>query len=225
MQMRRLHMRYWALPVALGALVGACDGGESAQLAPLTLSMQRSDIPIASATAGDDGATSNGGSVFGASDIATLTVTITSIDALPHGSLDDERAWVSIALNAPVTLDLLALPVEGESPLVIASGLAQVGAYEGVRLFVSSAQIEFANDLALGGATYEAGVAYDVIIPSGAQTGVKTDVAFEIVLDDTDTPTEVHLLFVEGATFANATITGSGDVMLAPVIKGVARAQ
>jgi hypothetical protein len=151
--------------------------------------------------------------------VTALRVTVTGIAFLRAGAddtSDDSPAWTELALNAPVEIDLMALPTEGSSPLVVASGSVAAGTYGQVRLMISTAQIMFDGSLQIGvGGTFEGGVWYNVTFPSSAQSGIKTDVSFTIAADAT---TDVGLLFAEGSTFANATATGSGEVIVAPVI-------
>ncbi len=88
-----------------------------------------------------------------------------------------------------------------------------------VRLLVSGGTIVFDADISVGQFTFAAGnPGYGVTIPSGAQTGLKTDLAFTVGEGGS---TEVNLLFDEGATFQNATATGSGKVILAPVLRSL----
>jgi len=116
----------------------------------------------------------------------------------------------------------VANPVtEDESPLVIASGAVLVGDYASVRLFVDEAVIRFSEAVSLGlSLTFDADFDYDVSIPSGEETGIKTDAEFSVVADAEGNVNDVGLLFSPGATFLNVTGTGSGEVILAPVIRG-----
>ena len=149
-------------------------------------------------------------------DVASLTVTVDSIQVLPTGDdEDDGGAWITIVLDEAVVLDLKALPTSGASPIVIASGTVNAGTYANARLFISDATIEFSTDITLGlAANFVAGESYDVTVPSADQTGIKTDAGFEATAD-----ADVDLLFDEGATFSNVNATGTGSVMLAPVIR------
>jgi hypothetical protein len=211
-----------AITVLAAAAVplSACgdDTGPSPALAAVRVEITRTAPPDASASAPD---LAVGGTQQITPDaVSSLTVTVTGIECQLSGAAEDsEDGWVTLSLDDPVTLDLLALPVADASPVVIATGLLPVGSYQQVRLFVSAAQISFANDLILGSATFDAGVIYDVTIPSVAQTGIKTDVQFDVTPDGEGTVSAVPLLFDPSATFANATVTGTGQVMLAPVIK------
>lgn len=156
--------------------------------------------------------------------VASLTADITAIQFLRAGSdSSDNAAWTSLRLDAPVHVDFMALPSEGSSPLVIASGRVAVGSYSMVRLFVSNPHITFKGSISFGTAgTLSGGVEYAVTIPSSAQTGVKTEVSFSVeasASDSTSTTADVPLLFDEGSTFANVAVTGTGTVMVAPVFR------
>lgn len=116
----------------------------------------------------------------------------------------------------------MALPTSGESPLVIAAGQVPVGDYRMVRLVTSGATIYFNTTVQVGPAIFDPDTGYDVTIPSGSETGLKTDATFTVAAAEGGNPTEVSLLFDEGTTFKNVTATGSGKVMLSPVIRGPA---
>jgi hypothetical protein len=63
------------------------------------------------------------------------------------------------------------------------------------------------------------GEEYEVVIPSGDNTGIKTDLSFTVTEDGEGNADEVNLLFDAEATFRGVTATGSGKVMLPPVLK------
>ncbi len=149
--------------------------------------------------------------------VASLTVTVTSIQFLGAGDEEsDEGGWVTLDLAAPVELDLMALPSEGDSPIVIASGSVAVGAYAKVRLFVTAPTIVLKGDFSFGGTTLEGGVELAAEIPSSAQSGLKTDASFEVAEGAT---ADVDLLFDAGTTLTNITLTGDGRVIVAPVLR------
>jgi len=206
-----------ALVLATFALA-ACGVLGPSSTGNVDVTMQQSDAALASAPTGWS-------AVWGAEDaagnisrdtVAALVVKISSVQFLPTtGDPASDAAWVSLDLGSPVVLDLLALPTEGDSPLVIASGSVPVGDYGQLRLFVDSAAIAFKGPINIGGAfSFAASTAYQVDIPSATQTGLKTDIAFTV-----EEGAEVHLLFGPSATFANVTATGNGRVILAPVIR------
>jgi hypothetical protein len=158
------------------------------------------------------------------SSVDSLFVTVTSIGFLPveaedTGEESEDPMWMWLDLPDPVTLDLLALPTEGDSPIVIAAGDVPVGDYRKVRMIVGGAAVFFNQAMTVGQAAFDVDTEYPVDVPSGAQSGLKTDATFSVVGDDVGDPTAVNLLFDPDATFKNVTATGSGKVKLAPVIK------
>jgi hypothetical protein len=129
---------------------------------------------------------------------------------------DDEGEWIALELETPALLDLLAVPEEGDDPpLVIASGVLEAGDYTGLRLIVGTATVTFIEPFTVGQSLFEG--EHAVTVPSGAQTGLKAQVAFTVTGDeDVDV---VGILFDQGATLGNAVATGSGTVILTPVLK------
>jgi hypothetical protein len=120
------------------------DPAESPDFAQVRVKINRSEPASASASAPD---LAIGGTQQITPDaVSSLTVTVTGIECqlsgVPEGS---EDGWVTLSLDDPVTLDLLALPVADASPVVIATGLLPVASYQQVRRFVSAAQISFAT--------------------------------------------------------------------------------
>ena len=152
-----------------------------------------------------------------AGNVTSLTMQIDSIQFLlaVEEGVEDAGGWITLVLAGDVvTLDLASLPPAFEAPLVIATGEVDAGSYQSVRLFVSDAEIVFVEDVSVGRAIFDkAPQIHAVTIPSGAQTGLKTNMAFIV-----DGSTDVNLLFDEGATFRSATATGSGIVILSPVL-------
>ncbi len=205
----------------VATLVGACaDGLGRGDRERVTVTMQQgSDGFFAQTVDGWYANVAGSQSVFiDKEDVAELFVSITEIQFLPVTEEEANGGWQSLSLDAPAELDLMALPTEGESPIVIASGELEVGDYRMVRLFMSDATIVFNTDISLGQAiTFEAGEpGHAVRIPSGAETGTKTDAEFSVVAD-----TDVNLLFDPAATFLNVAVTGTGQVILAPVIRAL----
>jgi Domain of unknown function (DUF4382) len=149
-------------------------------------------------------------------DVTSLVVTVTDIQFRPLGDAGD--GWQSLGLGSPVDLDLAALPTVGQSPLVIAAGTLDVGDYASVRLMATEGVIEFGTQVNLGQGTHLPPGQYDVVVPSGGETGIKTDVSFTVTSDGQGGTNSVDLLFDEGATYLNVTATGNGEISLAPVI-------
>lgn len=153
--------------------------------------------------------------------VQSLEITVAEVAYLPvDGTEADESAWQTLTLDAPVTLDLMSLPTEQAGSIVIAAGDVPVGSYHKVRLLVGTGEIVFKGPLNLGGATdFESGTPYPVTIPSGDQTGLKTDVSFDVTAGEDGTTNAAYLLFDPATTFQNVTATGNGGVILSPVLK------
>jgi hypothetical protein len=212
--------------LAAGVLVGACTDLGPRDRESVNVTMQQTEDVVAQAADGWYASVADGSvNAIDRDAVASLVVQVSQIQFLPktdEASADDDGGWISLPIG-PVTLDLMALPTESESPLVIASGDVPEGAYRRVRLFVDDATIRFTTPIdygvGLGRKGFEADVDYQVDIPSGAQTGIKTDVEFTVEADAQGNINDVHLLFDPAATFLNVTTTGNGKVMLAPVIR------
>lgn len=217
MATRSLHVALLAVFAGGSAACGLLD---SSATGDVRVTMQQSDAALSPAmsgwfasVAGVDGAAA----AISKDAVQSLTITVNEIQFLPKAAeaqAADEGVWISLVVDA--TFDLMALPTTDGSPLVIATGSLDVGNYGDVRLFVASAQIVFKQDVSLGVSfTFTAGEpGYPVDIPSGPETGIKTDAEFTVEAD-----TDVSLLFSPSATFLNVTGTGDGHVILAPVIR------
>lgn len=203
-------------------VVGCSDGGPEAT-GDVDITMQQTDAVLAQVVGGWSASIVSAGAsaaMIEPDTVETLTIRVTAIQFLPQGGDEEEDgSWVTLDLNEPVLLDLMALPTEGESPLVIASGEVEVGTYANVRLFTDSASIRFKGPIELGAAaSFEAGVDHLVEIPSGTQTGINTNLTFTVEADAEGNLNDVSLLFSSGSTFQNVSATGTGRVMLTPVI-------
>ena len=226
---RTLAGRAWAALAVVGAAVGvACQGAatDPGATAAVSVTMQRVGAGTAAQAAAGWFASASGG--MGRIDLATvdsLMVTLDRIEFLPavqdEGDENGENGdgegggWVSLDVEA-VRFDLLALPTTDETGIVLVTGELPVGDYLRVRLFVTDPMVWFNTPILLGQAfTFDADVGYDVFIPSGDQTGIKTDQGFSVPEGGGD----VALVFDENASLANVAATGNGSVILAPVIR------
>jgi hypothetical protein len=223
-------VRPFAAAAALAALAACTDGtGVGAGEVQLSLADAGSSTLSSRLAEGTSSwllaslsGSSDGQSAISRDTVASLSVTVTSVQFLRAGESDedDSPGWITLELETPVQLELTALPSEGESPLIIASGSVEAGTYSMVRLFVSSATIRFKGDVSLGAAiTFSGGVDYSVTIPSGDQTGIKTDVSFTVEAGEGGVTADVGLLFEANTTYASVTATGAGSVIMAPVLR------
>jgi hypothetical protein len=205
--------------VAAGGM-GCSDSGPT--MAPSEARISIADEISARAAAPLFYASVNGALVAISPDtVESLEIEFTEIAYLPDGGDEEtEGAWQTITLGAAVTLDLMALPTESEGSIVIGSGDVEVGSYRMVRLMVGEGTIVFKGNLAIGATPpFIGGTEYPVTIPSGNQTGLKTDVSFEVTEGEDGTANASEIVFEPGTTFQNVTVTGNGGVTLAPVLR------
>ncbi len=148
--------------------------------------------------------------------VDSLFITITSISFLRAVAEDDtlEAAWETLSLTDPVTIDLLSLPMEDDSAVVIAAGDLPAGDYERIRFRVSGSSIFLNTGVMIGKAVFVADTEYAVKVPSGTTSGLKTDLAVSV-----EDATAANLVFSTLATFDAVTATGNGQVILSPVLK------
>ncbi len=190
--------------------IAACSDSTGTVSYPVSVTMHQSgSIVVASGSAG----------VFGqvaVANVDSLFITFTSISFKPVGTEDDstDGGWQSVTLPAPVTVDLLALPSDSDSAVVIAAGTLVEGDYEQLRFIVSASSIFFNTTLNVGNQVFDPDTEYEVTVPSGSTSGLKTDLTLS--LSDS---TEVNLLFSPVATLNDVTATGSGKVILKPVLR------
>lgn len=154
--------------------------------------------------------------------IDSINLTLTGIDAGRGTETDD---WVHLALveEGQARIDLMALPVDDDPGGVagdtvrLARGEVPVGTYTGVRLRydVATATITLNREVTVGQRTYAAGT-HALAVPSGAQTGVK--LPFQTLVIGSDEEADVVLVFDGEATIQNANATGSGSILLSPVM-------
>lgn len=149
-----------------------------------------------------------------ADQVDSLFLTITTISFLSVAEDEEsEASWMSFALPEPITVDLLALPTEEATPLIIASGELPAGDYEKLRFRISASSIFLNTRTTVGNSTFDPDTPYEVTVPSGATAGLKTDLGFSVADD-----VEVNLLFSPKTTFDGVTATGNGKVILSPVL-------
>lgn len=220
----------------LGVLAGCSEPTGTALVATgdVTITLQQAAAPSLNLVADlDDGAVAAPEARVPASMVSSLEVTITDVqllrrcDAEEDGQLGDEEdpecgedyGWYPLTLDEPVTVDLATLPAEDAPPVVIAAGALPVGDYENIRLFVQDEKVVFAEAFSVGQSLFDADTEYSVEIPSGDNTGIKTDLTLVVTADADGNPEAVNLLFDSDATFRGAVATGSGKVILPPVLK------
>jgi hypothetical protein len=159
--------------------------------------------------------------------IDSLGVRVIGIQLLPYceeageqnGDGQCEDLWVPLDLAEPVELDLLALPFEGDAPIVIGAGSVPVGEYHKVRLFVDNAVVYFFETFTVGQSEFLGGEEYPLEIPSAQNSGIKVAINLAVEDDGEGNGQEVGLLFDSEATFKHVVGTGNGRVLMPPVLK------
>ncbi len=174
--------------------------------------------------------------------VDSLMVTVTRVEVLPdpqHFQFGDRFAWggpnkgqgghgqhrfgdgtydgdwYSLEVVGDGRLDLMHLPAETESGLVIAAGEIPPGVYSHLRLFVRDAMIWFNTAIERpNGVLFEPDVGYEVVIPSVEETGIKTRMDLEVP----EGGGEIVLVFDNADMMARAVATGSGEIMVPPVL-------
>lgn len=221
--MHAKSIRSLAAAVLIAAFATACGDQSPEATGNVDVTLAKTDAVIAQVVSGwyasvVAGETST--TMVDPDTVETLTVRVTTLQFLPQGRDEaDNGAWVTLDLDEPALLDLMALPSEDASPIVIASGTVEVGTYANVRLFTDSASIRFKGPITVGAAiTFEGGVDHLVEIPSGEQTGINTNATFTVEADAADNVNDVNLLFSSGSTLQNVTATGNDRVIMTPVI-------
>ena len=152
--------------------------------------------------------------------VSSFHVTVTAVQFLRTGSdtSSGSPGWTTMQLNAPVDVDLMALPAQSDSSSIIAAGRLQAGTYAKVRLLITNPRIRFKGTIGFGvGSTLQGGVDYAVTIPSGAQSDLTADATISVAAGSSGT---AHLVFDQNATLGNVMVTGTGTVMLQTVLHG-----
>ena len=157
-------------------------------------------------------------------DVESISVTVDRVEAHRAGT-DEEEAeegeddgsggWFAIDVAA-TTVDLIQDLAE-EQTVTVAEGELPEGDYDQVRFFFSEASITFTRNIEVPGPGDDiaADETVELEIPSGAQTGIKVpDAAFSVG----EEAATVTILFDEGTSVRNVTVTGTREVMMAPVL-------
>jgi hypothetical protein len=136
----------------------------------------------------------------------------------PHqfGDGTHDGDWYSLEVVGNGRIDLMHLPGEEGDGLIIAAGEIPPGVYSHLRLFVSEAVIWFNAAIERpNGVLFEADVGYEVVIPSVDETGIKTKLGFEVP----EGGGEIVLVFDTENMMARAIASGSGEIIVAPVLR------
>lgn len=224
--------RLAAFAAASALVAGACTDGTGLQdgTAEVRVTLQEaSDAVLAQVVGGPELAPDDAAGRVPRENVVSLTVTVTGVALLPQceepgegsGDGECEDLWKPLDLvleegMTGVTLDLMALPSEDASPLLLAAADVPHGEYHKVRLFISDAFVEFAEDFTVGQYDFLGGDLIPVEIPSSQNSGIKADIDLVVVEGNVE---NVALLFDADATFRHVVGTGSGRVLMPPVLK------
>lgn len=211
------------------ALLTACETGSTG----LGTDTRQTDVVLARGTGGSAsiaasaallnqvGARTSAGPVTLAN-VSAIEVAITGVRALPASadSMQDAQ-WVSLNLTAPASVNLVALPTTAEGGLPVARGTLPAGTYRNLRFNYSSATITFKEPVTVGRESFPANTRIPLEIPSGAQNGIRVPSASFTVSQDAGA--EVRVIFDAAASVKNIVATGSGRVMMSPVLGATSR--
>jgi hypothetical protein len=156
------------------------------------------------------------------SDVQSIDITVTRVEALPAGAESDEDdedeeegQWVALDVTAETKINLLNLPT-AESGLQLARGELAPGTYGNLRIQYSAATITFARDVTVGGGpmakTFRAGEAYPLEI-GGGKIRIPT-ASFTVAADAGET---VVITFDANAS-VNKVIATPAGIRMTPVL-------
>lgn len=131
------------------------------------------------------------------------------------GSL--QRHWYSLDVTANGHINLLALPTDSMTGLVLASGSLPVGEYGAARLIVTSAKIYFDTTFTTtNGFTFDANTAYDVKLPMrDSLMGIMSNAGFTLSTAGAD----IVLTFDPFTTIGHAAVDAAGNIVIRPVLR------
>lgn len=200
--------------LGLALTIGACADSLGLNAAGnLAMTLQRMDEPL---TPAPQGSPSQGRSVEPDS-VESFKITVTSVMMLHAASDSNAGTWSTVQLDAPVTIDLAALPTESQAAFTFASGQVEAGTYSRVRLVVANPEIRFKGDVSFGlGGTLQGGVDYDVQLV-GASSGLEAAASVEV--QSSGSSSTVHLVFNQSSSLGSVSIGGTGMVLLTAVIE------
>lgn len=157
-------------------------------------------------------------------DVQSINVVVVRVEALPEaGDSTSAGDWVSLDVQGGGAVDLKALPSTVAGGILLARAEVPAGRYRNVRLFLGeSPTITFNKQVSVGQRVFASAQAHPLNIPSSAQSGLKVPGASFEVADSGD-GTTVEVLFDAVTSVQNVTATGSGTVMMSPVLSARSR--
>ncbi len=218
--MRLIRLTAFVLPavVALSACGDSTGTGGTGQARVyMSATGTASSASIISGAAADYVASSMG--VLSVSQVDSLFVRITAISALraDADTAESSGGWVTVQLadSGGKRLNLLALPRLGTDSISLARGDLKAGTYKNIRLQFDSASagIRLKENVTIGTAVFTKGTLYPLRIPSGI---LKIPAASFTISEDS--LSAVNLVFDANTSVASIVATGSGQLMMSPVI-------
>lgn len=166
-------------------------------------------------------------------DLTSVASIVVTVDAVQVHRVDAEEdgengesgdngeagGWIDLGVTE-VEIDLRN-DLSTDASLAVAEGELPAGDYDGVRFFFSDATITF-DPPAQNPSTGEEIAEASLVVPSGDQTGIKVPGASFTV--EGEGTTEFAVMFDANTSVQNVNITGTGQVMMAPVLIGDADA-
>lgn len=208
--MKSIRRSLGVLTLATLALV-ACDDDDG-----ITGVDGAAEVQVRMASAGSSAATSLPTSLQTISEPSRAVLELDVVESiiLPIGAVEARQegaGWVEIG-RVDADIDLLSLPEDG---VELVGGDIPEGDYDRLRFFLTADPIVVLTEtVRVGRTTYEAGP-NPLRIPSVDQAGFRVAADFDV--DDDDG--EILTLFVdEDATLGRVKATGSGTLMIAPVL-------
>ena len=208
--MKSIRRSLGVLTLATLALV-ACDDDDG-----ITGVDGAAEVQVRMASAGSSAATSLPTSLQTISEPSRAVLELDVVESiiLPIGAVEARQegaGWVEIG-RVDADIDLLSLPEDG---VELVGGDIPEGDYDRLRFFLTADPIVvLAETVRVGRTTYPAGP-NPLRIPSVDQAGFRVAADFDV--DDDDG--EILTLFVdEDATLGRVKATGSGTLMIAPVL-------
>ena len=214
--MKRARRSLGAAALVALLAVGCNDSTGLGKPAPVSVTLQQATNAGAAASfqiVGEQGATA----LVVLGDVDSLNTQITRVEALPRSSLPDstsDGAWIAVKIVGNGLLNLMSVPTSTQGALVVATDSIPSGSYGNLRFFMQGLTIWFNKQIAVGQIVLQPNTPYAVTMPSGTGTGLKTNAEFTVP----EGGAQVSILFDASATLANLAFTGTGAVVMAPVL-------
>lgn len=211
-------VRFTALLLPVVVAMSACSDSTGTNTGQARIYMSSSIAPSSSLIQGDYTAGAMG--TLTVSQIDSMYVRITSISALraDADTAENSGGWVTIQLadSGGKRINLLRLPRQGQDSISLARGDLKEGTYKNIRLQFDSASgvIRLKQNVTVGNFNFTANTNYSLRVPSGV---LKIPAgSFKVAADST---TGVNLVFDANASVGTIVATGSGVLMINPVIR------